>query len=378
MADFKPVSLLDAYEGQRDKIQQRRLADLQQQVVQQGLLEKMQADAKRRQYEQAVAELGPNATQEDLVRVASQFGGPESVMKSHQSSLDRQATIGAQRETATAREAMQRELATARAEAAARQAEMLHEFRMSQARTAEDRAAETARHNKAMEDYRRTQTPQEPLVPVKEPDGRVIYAPRSQAAGREVGGRITDVNLGKQVQQLGRDLEKADLPPTIAVLNRAEAITPEIASYITGPMSALPDRAVPKEARDARQDVQRLFNITLKQRSGAAVTNQELDRLKQEFGTGIIKTPDQLISAIGRMREIIENHYTGIAGGYGKDALDAYNANVEAVGGSPFQVRPKASPGAPTQPGAPKPAAGPFSDPDKEKRYQEWKARQRR
>ena len=190
---------------------------------------------------------------------------------------------------------------------------------------------------------------QEPLVPVKEPDGRVIYVPRSQAAGREVGGRTTDVNINKQVQNLGRDLEKANLPTTIAVIQQAEKVTPELASYVTGPKSLIPDIAVSAEAREARQDVAKLFNITLKDRSGAAVTNQELQRLKTEFGTGVIKTPEQLIDAIKKAKAIVQRHYQAISASYGKPVLDAYNENLESLGGSAF-----VNPGVSSKPRAPK------------------------
>lgn len=189
------------------------------------------------------------------------------------------------------------------------------------------------------------QQPQEPMVPVKEPDGRVIYVPRSQSAGREVGGRVTDTNVSRQTQQLGQALEKANLPSTIAVVRQAEQITPELASFVTGPKSLLPDLAVPEPARTARQDVAKLFNITLKDRSGAAVTNQELERLKTEFGKGIIKTPQQLITAIARAKSIVEHHYQGIAASFGPSALEAYNSNLEAIGGTPFN--PGAAPAAP-------------------------------
>lgn len=176
----------------------------------------------------------------------------------------------------------------------------------------------------------------EPMVPVKQADGRVVYMPRSQAAGQEVGGRTTDVNLGKSVQQLGTAFEKAGLPTMTAVISEAQKVTPELAAFITGPKSVLPDLAVPPEARAARQAVSKLFNITLKDRSGAAVTYQELERLKKEFGQGVFKTPEQLMNAISKAREIVDAHYNGIAAGFGKPALDAYNANVEAIGGAPF------------------------------------------
>lgn len=200
---------------------------------------------------------------------------------------------------------------------------------------------------------------QEPLVPVKEADGRVIYVPRSQAAGREVGGRQTDTNLSKTVQQLGRDLEKANLPTTIAVIENAEKITPAVAKYITGPKASwLPDQVIPPEAVEARQDVAKLFNITLKDRSGAAVTNQELERLREEFGKGLLRTPESLISAVKKARGIVEKHYQSIVATHGPAALDAYNQNLETIGGRPF-MRSQGS----TTPTAPTPAPTPTPQP---------------
>lgn len=202
---------------------------------------------------------------------------------------------------------------------------------------------------------------QEPLVPVKEADGRVIYVPRSQAAGREVGGRQTDTNLSKTVQQLGRDLEKANLPTTIAVIENAEKITPAVAKYITGPKASwLPDQAIPAEAVEARQDIAKLFNITLKDRSGAAVTNQELERLKEEFGKGLLRTPESLISAVKKAKGIVERHYQSIVATHGPAALDAYNQNLETIGGRPF-MRSQGN----TPPAAPSPAPAPTPQPAK-------------
>lgn len=180
---------------------------------------------------------------------------------------------------------------------------------------------------------------QEPMVPVKGADGRVTYTPRSQSAGLEVGGRQTDMNLGKTVQQLGRDLEKANLPSTIPVIENAAKITPELAGWLTGEKALLPDRVVPAEVVKARQDLAKLFNITLKDRSGAAVTNQELERLKEEFGKGLLRTPKSLIDAISTARSIVEKHYQNIAATHGPEALKAYNENLEAIGGTPFQPR---------------------------------------
>lgn len=148
---FTPVSLLDAFEGQRDTIEQRKLAELQQQGVRQGLLAKLQEAQKQRDYEAAVSGLGPNPTQDQLAQVASRFAGPDKVMDVHTRSLDRQATTAAQAEAAAARVAQQRDAAAQRAESAGRHESMLHEFRMSRLKSDEERNAELARHNKVME-----------------------------------------------------------------------------------------------------------------------------------------------------------------------------------------------------------------------------------
>ena len=141
MDELKQVGVLSQLAAQRQAM------DVQRQT----LAEKQVAAQRAEQYRAAVAALGPNPTQDQLVSVASQFGGADKVMDVHQKSLDRQATTAATAATAAERVAAGREAAAARAEQAAQNATMMHEFRLSQARTAEERAAETARHNRAME-----------------------------------------------------------------------------------------------------------------------------------------------------------------------------------------------------------------------------------
>ena len=161
------------------------------------------------------------------------------------------------------------------------------------------------------------------------------------------GERVKADNLrlrDKSVKELGVALEKAGLPITDQVMTHVEKTlhigkdekkAKELASYISGENAWKPDLTSDQEVRDARQAVHKLFNITLKDRSGAAVTLQELERLKQEFATGIWKRPEQLINGIKKAREIINQHYTSVAAGYGKDALDGYNENIKALGGRP-------------------------------------------
>lgn len=145
-----------------------------------------------------------------------------------------------------------------------------------------------------------------------------------------------DDGLRKNVQQLGQALEKANLPEADAVIGNVESVlskNPKISEFISGPKSTLPDWMVSKEVTDARQAFAKLFNITLKNRSGSAVTNQELERLKGEFGAGAFKKPEQLQEAVDKARNIINKHYASVASGFGPDALNAYNENSRAIGG---------------------------------------------
>lgn len=151
----------------------------------------------------------------------------------------------------------------------------------------------------------------------------------------------------RQIVALSKDLDKAGLAEGDAVIGAVEdAIrkNPDIASYISGPKSALPDLAVPQEVREARQAAQKLFNITLKNRSGAAVTNQELERLKKEFASGVWKTPQQYIAGVEQARNVIQKHYASIAAGYGPEVLREYNNNVRGLGGRVVLEAPAAGP----------------------------------
>lgn len=176
-----------------------------------------------------------------------------------------------------------------------------------------------------------------------------LQALRIEMMGDKVQREKAKENL-QITQKLGAAFEKAGLPQMDEVLRQAEAAIAkdDVLAYVNGPKSSIPDFAVGKEITDARQSVQKLFNITLKDRSGAAVTTQELERLKSEFGQGLFKTPAQLRNAVTKARTIVENHYKGIAAGFGKGALDSYNQNMEEIGGNKVLTGPSA----PAAPGA--------------------------
>lgn len=211
-----------------------------------------------------------------------------------------------------------------------------HEANMQRITDSKARADEAARHNKAAEELRKQGLTLQGEI-----------AKGNQELKKLQFTMKADQGLQGNVTKLGAALEKAKLPHADAVLADVEKAlekTPEVAEFISGPKSLLPDLAVKDDVKFARQAFKKLFNITLQDRSGAAVTNQELERLKQEFATGAFKTDKQLSEAVEKARGIINAHYAGVAGAFGPDVLNAYNENIRGVGGR-VVLEPKAKTG---------------------------------
>lgn len=203
-------------------------------------------------------------------------------------------------------------------------------------------SAEKERHNKATEGLARENRQAKADAPAKMPKAPVGYRYTEDGALEFIPGGPQDpknkTTGTKDVQQLSKALESAKLPVASSVLDAAEKLVsanPKMLEFATGPGMLLPDRAVPKEARDVRQAIEKVFNIELQDRSGAAVTSQELARLKSEYGKGAFKTSEQVQNALKQARAVITDHYRSVAAGFGPKALTDYNENLKALGGSP-------------------------------------------
>lgn len=117
------------------------MGDLQKAAAVRGLLAQMQAQQREKAFSTDLAALGETPTQEQVAQLATRHvRDPKALLDIQQKSLDRKAALQASAEAAKAR-----------LEQAAQNAEMVHEFRMSRLATDQERAAETARHNKALE-----------------------------------------------------------------------------------------------------------------------------------------------------------------------------------------------------------------------------------
>jgi len=115
-----------------------------------------------------------------------------------------------------------------------------------------------------------------------------------------------------------------------------------------GQLSYLP------EAKEVRSTLASLQNIILKDRSGAAVTIPEFDRLKQELSTRYYNTDADLIKSLVRFREIANQHLASQLGGFKKEDIDTY----VKTGGVDIKPSPLLSAKAQPQTGVEKRAEG--------------------
>lgn len=316
---------IDAYLGRRDiNWEANRQDELSNINTLSGLLQLQ--NMKQAQAREAAFRSGlkPGMTQEELTRHASQFASPSEVLKTQQSSLDRQEAIKARAlQYSMILDTRQQELDRKRDEFAQR---------------TQDVAA-----NRVFNEWYKTQTLQNQQAQNQinnslKAMGLEITRQGQQIQIQKLEQVVTQI-ANRNVQQLGVALERANLPEADAVLKGVEnalSANPDLASYISGPKSILPDitPGLQDSVRAGRQAFQKLFNITLKNRSGAAVTIPEFERLKQEFATGVWKKPEQLVEGVRQARDIIQNHYRSVASGFGPEVLKAYNENARQFGGS--------------------------------------------
>lgn len=330
MASLADIPFLSGYTQQNALNREQEAHGLRQQIglmqFQTQTADQLEKTRLREQEQQFRAGFRPGMSQEELTAHAARFAGPKELLTSQTASLDRKAKIQADAENRLLQ-----------LQNAKQQADMFHEVRMGRLTTDQDKAAETVRHNRVVEQMTAA-------------NQRINNDLRSmglqiQQQGLDIKQQGLQGQLGersqRQVAALGTALERANLPEADAVLRAVDdavAKTPVLPEYISGPKSFLPDitPGLPEGVREGRQAFQKLFNITLKNRSGAAVTTPEFERLKKEFATGIWKKPEQLIAGVNQARNIIAKHYRSVAAGYGPDALKAYNQNLRETGGTPI------------------------------------------
>jgi hypothetical protein len=207
------------YRAAEQFAQQRQMGELQQAGSLVALHQHIQEQQKEGQFRAELAALGPDATQEQLAQVAAKYSKAGDVLKSQQTSLDRQAAAEATKAT--------RDATLAQAKASA---EATHEARMGRLSNEADRATETARHNKVMEQLAAAGGKPPPGYR-NNPDGSMAPIPGGPADTKITGAFNADT---------------ANLESSTASLNRMQVAANELLNHpglprITGKMGALPN-----------------------------------------------------------------------------------------------------------------------------------------
>lgn len=216
------------YRGAQQLGEEREMGALQQAGALVTLQKQLREQEMERAFKTDLQGLGAEPTQEQLAQVAAKYSKPGEVLRTQQSSLDRQATIEA---TRASREATLAQNALA--------AQNQHEFRMRGLTDAAARAEETARHNKAMEALNlqiaqlRTTASQE-----KPPPG---YRKTTEGNLEAIPGGPADTKLTGAF-----NADTANLESSTAGLNRMAMSANELLNHpglprITGAMGALPN-----------------------------------------------------------------------------------------------------------------------------------------
>ncbi len=223
------------------------------------------------------------------------------------------------------------------------------------ARRGQDIGASTARRGQDMTDARTRER---------------LVVDKSAAAERRAAEKV-ETGVGKYATTL----QKEGIPEIEAALAGAEGIFKRYTDPKTGKVgdvpgigaitNVLPDWAVSSEGKDVRESMQAVANIVLSARSGAAVTDQELRRLARELSNSLGSSAADMQRAYAKFRDRFEQVKANAAAGVSDDVKAVY----EERGGVKIQ-RGGAKPAAAADP------AAPYSDAEKERRYQEWKRKQ--
>ena len=369
----------------RDRFAQEQNNELAQASTVMNLRGVLQKAAKEKAFRDDLAALGPNPTQEALATVASRHSAPDVLLRTHQSSLDRAAAAEKTKAMRDATIAQQKYAA-----------DLMHQTRLAQARTDAERAQETARHNKVLEgiqqqitDIRRDQPTTGPsLSEVVDPTDktRMLRIDARQYKGGGLGSPGVIGISGKEPVAAKRDEAKGQGKEQISTITDAIAadygILQKRGDLVDPKNSAVGniwERAaasgvgqtvagfVGTEAqavRDRINNAKPLLMAAIKQATGMTAqqlnSNAELQFYLQA-ATDVKMGYDTNIAALAVLDE---SYGTGTGVKANPEAMAALKRLAEQR----FGVTGRVGGG----------HGGGFTDPEKERRYQEWKARQGR
>lgn len=164
-----------------------------------------------------------------------------------------------------------------------------------------------------------------------------------KAQAEEKDARKKDI-LNKKVEKYSDKLHKSKIPQLTTMMGEVSGLMSKYDDLPgQGKGKNLPDfyyegkrMLGDEEAGDAiklRASLQSLFNTKLAERSGAAVTAQELKRLQGEYNAGRLNSDASVRDAMERLRKAMAKDVKNIRTGMGPDVARIYE---EERGGDPF------------------------------------------
>lgn len=157
---------------------------------------------------------------------------------------------------------------------------------------------------------------------------------------KETQDRLKDQKIQENMQKLGKDLQSsAEMSNALSSFENLLGFELDKAAIdknkilVSGKKIDLPGTNIPgigrvsfydQNARELDTAASKIFNVTLKDRSGAAVTTPEMDRLKEEFGAGKYNNEAELIKAVKKYKDELVKAMAQIESRYSKDVKQAF------------------------------------------------------
>ena len=191
-------------------------------------------------------------------------------------------------------------------------------------------------------DLRNQPDPDNPTIPMTPSQTEALQEEVQSNNGERVirKGSKAQQRLDKKMEDLGDDLTRSNLPRVeSALLAIEDQIKSQIESFKKdgnldnsedvpgfGRTGMVPKPILSQKGKDLRASMQKLFSLTLLDRSGTAVSSQELDRLKKEFNTTGFSTDRDLLFAIDAYRTEVDRMKDVITTGYSDDVIKDWNS----------------------------------------------------
>jgi len=154
-------------------------------------------------------------------------------------------------------------------------------------------------------------------------------------------GNKQEERLETRVTDLSEALEKSGILEMSGIFNLVDKQILQTEGDIPGigGTGKVPAILLSTEGLKNRQLLSQLQNITLKNRSGAAVTAPEFDRLKTELGTGVISGDREVKNALIRMKQLFDDHTKKVRAGYSDEVNALYDKRVNLPAGSSLRLK---------------------------------------